>query len=118
MITGKTHVAELLAKHPELRAVLIREGLTGLRDPQHQPPPFVTLAFAAQRHGIPARPLVTALNHALQEKPTMGIIKSIKKKIQQHHEGCCHCGGTPTEQAKPVVSEPARRAKATQKKKS
>jgi len=27
---------------------------------------------------------------------TMKIIKANKKKITDHHHGCCNCGGTPT----------------------
>ncbi len=57
-----TRVAELLEVYPELRPVLIHNGLAGLAAMNHNPPRFVTIEFAARRHGIDPMPLVAALN--------------------------------------------------------
>jgi uncharacterized protein involved in response to NO len=61
-VTLHTRVAELLEAHPELRPVLIHAGLAALAAMRHNPPRFVTLEFAARRHGLDPASLVAALN--------------------------------------------------------
>jgi len=115
-VTQTTTVAALLAARPDLRWPLMAGGIAGLADEHHHPPPERTVGGAAGRHGADPVALVTALNQALKEKPNMGIIKAIKKKVQQHQAGCCHCGGhaTHSAEAKPVkeakpAGKPAKR---------
>lgn len=50
---------------------------------------------------------MTALNQTLKEKPDMGIIKAIKKKVQEHKAGCCHCGGHATHPPEPKPAKPS-----------
>jgi hypothetical protein len=97
-------VAAILAARPDLRWTLVAGGIAGLADENHHPAAHVTIEYAAGRHGADADALVTALNQALKEKSDMGIIKAIKKKVQEHKGGCCHCGGhaTHSAEAKPV----------------
>jgi uncharacterized protein involved in response to NO len=57
-----TRVTELLEVYPGLRPVLIQGGLAGLTAMRHNPPRFVTIEFAARRHGIDPQPLIAALN--------------------------------------------------------
>jgi hypothetical protein len=61
-----TRVAELLEVYPDIRPVLIHGGLAGLAAMQHDPPRFVTIEFAARRHGIDPQPLIQQLNEAIQ----------------------------------------------------
>ena len=63
-----TRVAELLEVYPDLRPVLIHGGLGGLAAMRHNPPRFVTLEFAARRHGIDPAPLVKLLNEEIQRR--------------------------------------------------
>lgn len=63
-----TRVAELLEVYPWLRPVLIHNGLGGLAARRHNPPRFVTIEFAARRHGIDPQPLLTALNDEIQRR--------------------------------------------------
>ena len=63
-----TRVAELLETSPELRPVLIHNGLAGLAAMRHNPPRFVTIEFAARRHGIDPVPLLAALNTEIERK--------------------------------------------------
>jgi hypothetical protein len=63
-----TRVAELLEVYPDLRPVLIHGGLGGLASMRHNPPRFVTLEFAARRHGIDPAPLVKLLNEEIQRR--------------------------------------------------
>jgi hypothetical protein len=63
-----TRVADLLEVFPELRPVLIHGGLSGLARMRGSPPRFVTIEFAARRHGIDPRPLVAALNEEIHKK--------------------------------------------------
>jgi hypothetical protein len=63
-----TRVAELLEIYPELRPVLIHGGLGGLAAMPDNPPRFVTLEFAARRHGLDPQPLVTLLNEEIQRR--------------------------------------------------
>ena len=63
-----TRVAELLEVYPELRPVLIHGGLAGLAAMRHNPPRFVTLEFAARRHGLDPAPIVKLLNEEIQRR--------------------------------------------------
>jgi hypothetical protein len=63
-----TRVTELLEIHPEIRPVLIHGGLGGLTTMQHNPPRFVTIEFAARRHGIDPQPLIKLLNEEIQRR--------------------------------------------------
>ena len=63
-----TRVTELLEIHPEIRPVLIHGGLAGLAAMQHNPPRFVTIEFAARRHGIDPQPLIRLLNEEIQRR--------------------------------------------------
>jgi uncharacterized protein involved in response to NO len=74
-VTLHTRVAELLEAHPELRPVLIHAGLAGLAAMRHSPPRFVTLEFAARRHGLDPQPLIRALNAEIQKRrpPSAGL---------------------------------------------
>lgn len=63
-----TRVVELLEVYPDLRPVLIHGGLGGLASMRHNPPRFVTLEFAARRHGIDPAPLVKLLNEEIQRR--------------------------------------------------
>jgi hypothetical protein len=63
-----TRITELLEIHPEIRPVLIHGGLAGLAAMQHNPPRFVTIEFAARRHGIDPQPLVKLLNEEIQRR--------------------------------------------------
>jgi len=47
---------------------------------------------------------------------TIKIIKAVKKKITDHHHGCCNCGGTPTAPAAPPVAGQPRQNATAQKK--
>ncbi|MDW8343854.1 MAG: DUF1858 domain-containing protein [Verrucomicrobiae bacterium] len=67
-VTAHTRVAELLEAYPDLRPVMIHNGLAGLAAMRHNPPQFVTLEFAARRHGIEVEPLVRALNEAIRQR--------------------------------------------------
>jgi len=68
-VTAATRVTELLEANPGLRPVLIHNGLAGLAAAGHSPPRFVTIEFAARRHGIDPGPLVRALNEEIQRRP-------------------------------------------------
>jgi uncharacterized protein involved in response to NO len=63
-----TRVAELLEIYPDLRPVLIHGGLAGLAAMRHNPPRFVTIEFAARRHGIEPQPLIEILNEEIQKR--------------------------------------------------
>jgi len=63
-----TRVTELLEVYPDLRPVLIHGGLGGLASMRHNPPRFVTLEFAARRHGIDPAPLLKLLNEEIQRR--------------------------------------------------
>jgi uncharacterized protein involved in response to NO len=65
-----TRVAELLDQWPELRPVLVHGGLSGLAAMRHNPPRFVTIEFAARRHGIDPQPLVELLNDEINRRKT------------------------------------------------
>jgi hypothetical protein len=67
-----TRVAELLEVYPDLRPVLIHGGLGGLAAMRHNPPRFVTLEFAARRHGIDPAPLLKLLNEEIQKRRAAG----------------------------------------------
>jgi hypothetical protein len=68
--TPNTRVADLLEVYPDLRPVLIHGGLGGLASMRHNPPRFVTLEFAARRHGLDPAPLVKLLNEEIQKRRT------------------------------------------------
>jgi uncharacterized protein involved in response to NO len=61
-----TRITDLLEVHPDIRPVLIHGGLGGLAAMQHDPPRFVTIEFAARRHGIDPQPLIKLLNEEIQ----------------------------------------------------
>jgi len=63
-----TRITELLEIHPEIRPVLIHGGLAGLAAMDHNPPRFVTIEFAARRHGIDPQPLTNLLNEEIQRR--------------------------------------------------
>ncbi|MGD0059269.1 MAG: hypothetical protein ABSD58_07610 [Verrucomicrobiia bacterium] len=63
-----TRITDLLEIHPEIRPVLIHGGLGGLAAMQHDPPRFVTIEFAARRHGIDPQPLIQLLNEEIQRR--------------------------------------------------
>jgi hypothetical protein len=63
-----TRVTELLEMWPDLRPVLIHGGLSGIARMRGNPPRFVTLEFAARRHGIDPQPLVQLLNQEIQKR--------------------------------------------------
>ena len=63
-----TRVTELLEIQPEIRSVLIHGGLGGLAAMSHDPPRFVTIEFAARRHGIDPQPLINLLNEEIQRR--------------------------------------------------
>jgi hypothetical protein len=65
-VNPSTRVAELLEALPALRPVLIAHGLTGLATMGHRPPRFVTLEFAATRHGVDPAALVQAINREIE----------------------------------------------------
>jgi hypothetical protein len=67
-VTLHTRVAELLEVYPDIRPVLIHGGLAGLAAMRHNPPRFVTIEFAARRHGMDPRPLVALLNEEIQKR--------------------------------------------------
>lgn len=73
MVKPTTRVTELLEVHPEIRPALIHGGLAGLAAMKHNPPRFVTIEFAARRHGIDPAPLI----HTLNERLTMKITKDM-----------------------------------------
>ena len=66
LVKMTTRVAELLEVYPETRPVLIHGGLAGLAAMEHEPPRFVTIEFAARRHGVDPQPLIQQLNEAIQ----------------------------------------------------
>jgi NnrS protein/Domain of Unknown function (DUF542) len=100
LVKPTTRVAELLEVHPDLRPVLIHGGLTGLAAMRHNPPRFVTLEFAARRHGMDAEKLVQTLNERLTVKITKDmIVREVADRYPQtvnafgkHHVDFC-CGG-------------------------
>jgi len=63
-----TRVTELLEIHPDMRPVLIHNGLGGLAAMRQNPPRFVTIEFAARRHGIDPQPLIKLLNEEIQRR--------------------------------------------------
>ena len=63
-----TRVTELLEVYPDLRPVLIHGGLAGLAAMRHNPPRFVTLEFAARRHGLDPTPIIKLLNEEIQRR--------------------------------------------------
>jgi hypothetical protein len=65
-----TRVTELREIWPELRPVLIHGGLSGLAKMRGNPPRFVTIEFAARRHGIDPQPLIQLLNQEIQKRKT------------------------------------------------
>lgn len=70
LVKPNTRVAEILEVRPELRPVLIHGGLSGLASMSHGPPRFVTVEFAARRHGIDPAPLIEALNGEIKRRKT------------------------------------------------
>jgi len=68
MVKLTTRVAELLETYPETRPVLIHGGLAGLAAMEHNPPRFVTIEFAARRHGIDPQPLIRQLNEEIHRR--------------------------------------------------
>ena len=71
-VTLHTRVTELLEVFPWIRPALIHSGLAGLAAMRHNPPRFVTIEFAARRHGIDPQVVVNALNEAIQKgKPSL-----------------------------------------------
>jgi uncharacterized protein involved in response to NO len=63
-----TRVTEMLEVWPDLRPVLIHNGLTQLARMRGNPPRFVTIEFAARRHGIDPQPLVKLLNEEITKR--------------------------------------------------
>lgn len=64
-----TRVTEMLEVWPDLRPVLIHNGLSVLtRLGNRNPPRFVTIEFAARRHDIDPRPLIHLLNQEIQKR--------------------------------------------------
>jgi hypothetical protein len=51
-----------------MRPVLIHNGLGGLAAMRQNPPRFVTIEFAARRHGIDPQPLIKLLNEEIQRR--------------------------------------------------
>lgn len=68
MVKLNTRVVELLEAYPDLRPVPIHGGLSGLATMRHNPPRFVTIEFAARRHGIDPVPLIKLLNDEIERK--------------------------------------------------
>ncbi|MBI5396303.1 MAG: hypothetical protein HZA91_13485 [Verrucomicrobia bacterium] len=68
LVRPNTRVAEILEVRPELRPVLVHGGLSGLASMTHNPPRFVTVEFAARRHGIDPGPLIEALNNEIKRR--------------------------------------------------
>ena len=68
VVTLNTRVTELLEVWPELRPVLIHGGLSGLAKMRKNPPRFVTIEFAARRHGIDPLPIVEIANKEIEGK--------------------------------------------------
>ena len=72
VVKPTTRVADLLEVFPDLRPALIHGGLAGLAAIRHNPPRFVTIEFAARRHGLDPQPLVNLLNEELQRRRASG----------------------------------------------
>jgi uncharacterized protein involved in response to NO len=68
LVKPTTRVVELLEVYPAMRPVLIHGGLSGLATMRHNPPRFVTIEFAARRHGIDPQPLVKLLNEEIERR--------------------------------------------------
>ncbi|MBI2876350.1 MAG: NnrS family protein [Candidatus Tectomicrobia bacterium] len=68
-VSGGTRVADLLDACPEVRSLLVRLGLEGLRAEGHRVPRFITLDFAARRHGLDPEGIVGAINGYLSTAP-------------------------------------------------
>jgi hypothetical protein len=90
-ITYDTKLAEILGARPDLRWTLVEQGIDGLADESHFPPPQRTVAEAASRHGANADAMVGALNGAWQAGPDEARIAAVKAKFPAHKHQCC-CG--------------------------
>jgi uncharacterized protein involved in response to NO len=76
-VTLHTRVAELLEVFPWIRPALIHAGLAGLATMRQNPPRFVTIEFAARRHGIDPQVVITQLNQEIVRKHTHSEIGEI-----------------------------------------
>jgi hypothetical protein len=90
-ITADTKIAELLQARPDLRWTLVEQGIRGLADENHFPPPQRTLAEAAARHGADLAALVTALERAWRTAPDAARIAALKAQYPAQKHRCC-CG--------------------------
>lgn len=66
-VSGKMKVADLLDAYPDVKSLLVKIGLEGLRGEGHHVPRFITLDFAANRHGLETDQVVGAINGYLKE---------------------------------------------------
>jgi hypothetical protein len=87
-ITLETKVAEMLRAKPDLRWTMVANGIEGLAEESHFPPPHRTLGEAAQRHGADAGKLVAALN-AAAAAPDPVFVAAMKRKYAGFTGGCC-----------------------------
>lgn len=68
LVMLNSRVADILDVWPDLRPVMIHNGLPGLAKMRGNPPRFVTVEFAARRHGIEPQPLIDLLNNEIRKK--------------------------------------------------
>ena len=88
-ITQDTKVAEMLEARPDLRWTLVANGIEGLAEESHFPPPQRTLGEAAQRHGADATKLLAALKRAAAAPPDVAFLAAVKQKYANFKGGCC-----------------------------
>lgn len=89
-ITQDSRVADILAVRPDLRWTLVANGIEGLADETHFPPPHRTVGEAAARHGVNTAKLVAALAAAWEQKPDSAFVAEMKQKYADFKGGCCH----------------------------
>lgn len=92
-IKHTTTVATLLTARPDLRWTLVANGIEGLADEDHHPPPERTVGEAAERHGADVEVLIAALNAAAMKKPDPQFIARLKQRFAGYKHGCCHASG-------------------------
>ena len=89
-IEHTTKVAALLAVRPDLRWTLVANGIEGLANENHNPPPDRTVGEAAERHGTDITALIAALNVAVAKEPDQQFIVRLKQQFAGYKHGCCH----------------------------
>ncbi|MCL5105050.1 MAG: NnrS family protein [Armatimonadetes bacterium] len=67
VVTPATHVADILDIYPQARSVLIDAGFSHMAAIP-RPPRFVTLEFAANRHGVDPEEIAEKLNRIIHRK--------------------------------------------------